>query len=415
MKEHLSQLLMEKAPNNRHGICLEPQRALISKSDLETIIHYGVPTSVDSPWESASGGVGRNQTTALLASIGESVERYCATIVQLPLFTKQSIKTSRLIDAEEWCLFDNKQRQQKDFPFNNIYTNKCMYTNVFDFQNNDEYFIPHPMVALRDDYETGVPTSSGLAAGATYKHALLRATQELIERDALMVTWLHGIAGRSIEVPKKYIDELKKLEGEVFAFDLTPQYSPFPVIAVAGGIMKQGNWRYSLGIACREDISSAMDKAYLEWNQGIMFAGVYGDYVDTEKVGDLDKLKTFDEHAIFYTLNPELWNTLPLFASKHKIVKPLLTGTFRSLDESLKLIRKKFNQHKIRLYYRDLTTIDAQQLGLSVVRVASPDLAQIFAHQEWPLINRVDKLLTSRYPKSKKLTKFPNLMPHPLG
>ena len=112
MKEHLSQLLMEKAPNNRHGICLEPQRALISKSDLETIIHYGVPTSVDSPWESASGGVGRNQTTALLASIGESVERYCATIVQLPLFTKQSIKTSRLIDAEEWCLFNNKQRRK---------------------------------------------------------------------------------------------------------------------------------------------------------------------------------------------------------------------------------------------------------------------------------------------------------------
>ena len=415
MQVQLSQFLMEKAPNNRHGICLEPQKAIISKSDLATIIHYGVPTSVDSPWESASGGVGRDQTTSLLASIGESIERYCATIVQLPLFHKQSIQSSKLIDADEWCLFNKKQRKQKDFPFNNIYSNRCLFTNVYDFQNNAEYFIPHPMVALRDDYETGVPTSSGLAAGATYKQALLRAIQEIIERDALMVSWLHGIAGKSIEVPRKYQDELNKLSGEVYAFDLTPKYSPFPVIAVAGGIMKQGKWRYSLGVACREDLSSAMDKAYLEWNQGIMFAGIYGDYVDTGKISDLDKLKTFDEHAIFYTLNPDLWNTLPLFALKHKISKPTLYGKSRSIDESLEIIRKKLKLHNIRLYYRDLTTIDVQQLGLSVVRVASPDLAQIFAHQEWPLINKVDKLLASRYPKAKKLVKFPNLMPHPLG
>ena len=144
-------------------------------------------------------------------------------------------------------------------------------------------------------------------------------------------------------------------------------------------------------------------------------AGIYGDYVDTGKISDLDKLKTFDEHAIFYTLNPDLWNTLPLFALKHKISKPTLYGKSRSIDESLEIIRKKLKLHNIRLYYRDLTTIDVQQLGLSVVRVASPDLAQIFAHQEWPLINKVDKLLASRYPKAKKLVKFPNLMPHPLG
>ncbi len=375
----------------------------------------GVPGSIQSPWESAAGGIGRNEEDAKLAAIGEAIERYCATLIQVPLKSKLLVDKNKQIDAQEWCLFTKEQRNDPAFPFENIYSDKCLLTNVFDFQNNKEVWIPHPLVVLRDDYQTGIPTSSGLAAGPTAHQALLRAIQELIERDALMMTWLHSVPARSIKVPSKYSEKVKALDGEMWIFDLTPKYSPFPVIAVAGGIQKRGKWRYSLGVACRETWTNALEKAFLEWNQGVLFAGIYEKHVDASNIIDPYKVKSFDEHAIFYTLNPELWHTLPMFSNTKKIYEVSLKGKVIDTEHALKIVKKAFLKNNIRLFYRDLTTIDADQLGVRVVRVTSPDLAPIFAHQEWPLIGNIHKKLHNRYPWADYKLEFPNLMPHPLG
>lgn len=375
----------------------------------------GVPSSIESPWESAAGGIGTNEDDAKLAAIGEAIERYCATIINLPLKQKISIAETKRADADEWCLFTPEQRDNPDFPFGNIYSDSCMYTNVYNFQNNNELWIPHPFVALRDDYQTGIPTSSGLAAGPSAYQALLRAIQEIIERDALMMTWLHSVPARAIQIPKNYLEKVRSLHGDVWAFELTPAYSPFPVIAVAGGIPKRGKWRYSLGVACRDTWKAALDKAYLEWNQGVLFAGIYDKYVDTSYIKDPLKVKSFDEHAIFYTLYPEKWHSLPMFKNKDKIHKVAVAGRTMTTEQALKATKSAFAKMGIRLYYRELSTIDADQLGLHVVRVTSPDLAPIFAHQEWPLIDKLNSKLMSRYPWASNSLEFPNLMPHPLG
>ncbi len=414
-KIHLNRTLLLQAPNNRHGIALEPQRASVSFSDVRDIIHMGVPSSIESPWESAAGGIGRNEEDAKLAAIGEAIERYCASIVNLPLKSKTSLQADVHIDANAWCLFTTEQRNDPTFPFSNIYSDSCMYTNVYDFQNNCEVWLPHPFVALRDDYQTGIPTSSGLATGQTAHMALLRSIQELIERDALMMTWLHSVPARAIRLPEDYLEEVHSLQGEVWAFELTPKYSPFPVIAVAGGIPKRGKWRYSLGVACRETWESALDKAYLEWNQGVLFAGIYEKYVDTSHIKDPKKVKSFDEHAIFYTLYPDKWYNLPMFKKTNEIHKISVKGKVMSTEQALKVAKLSLAKYGIRLYYRDLSTIDIEQLGLYVVRATSPDLASIFAHQEWPLIDKLEDKLRSRYPWASSDLTFPNLMPHPLG
>lgn len=375
----------------------------------------GVPGSIESPWESAAGGIGRNEVDAQLAAIGEAIERYCATLVKLPLKSKQSVAKDKQIDAREWCLFTHEQLKNPEFPFGNIYDETCLLTNAFDFQNNNEIWIPHPFVALRDDYQTGIPTSSGLAAGPTALQALLRATQELIERDALMMTWLHSVPARSIKIPLKYSDKIDALKGEIWAFDLTPAYSPFPVIAVAGGIPKRGSWRYSLGVACRETWEDALEKAYLEWNQGVLFAGIYEKHVDASSIIDPYKVKSFDEHAIFYTLHPELWHNLPMFRNTKQVHEVSVKGSVISTEHALKTVKAALKKNNIRLYYRDLTTIDADQLGIRVLRVTSPDLAPIFAHQEWPLLGKLQNKLKNRYPWASSKLEFPNLMPHPLG
>lgn len=384
-------------------------------SDVSDIVHVGVPGSVTSPWESAAGGIGLDIETAKLAAIGEAIERYCAAMVRLPLKPRSLLDKSKYISADQWCLFTADQRSNPDFPFNNIYDDTCMFTNAYDFQTNAEVWVPHPFIALRDDFQTGVPTSSGLAAGPTAYFALLRAIQELIERDSLMTSWLHSVPGKAIKVPDAYTQKVQSLHGEIWAFDLTPAYSPFPVIAVAGGIPKRGKWRYSLGVACRETWESALDKAYLEWNQGVLFAGIYDRFVDTASINDPFKLKSFDEHAIYYTLHPHQWHNLPLFSNRTTLHEVSKKGKHVSTEQALIAAKNAFAHHKIRMYYRELTTIDADQLGVRVIRATSPDLASIFAHQEWPLVGNLHHKLKSRYPWAPDGLVFPNLMPHPLG
>lgn len=264
-------------------------------------------------------------------------------------------------------MFTDEQRRDPAFPFSSIYSDSCFLTNVFDFQNNNEVWVPHPFVALRDGSQTGVPTSSGLAAGPTALHALLRAIQELIERDALMMTWLHSVPARSIQVPSKYADKVTNLGGEIWAFDVTPMYSPFPVIAVAGGVQKRGKWRYSLGIACQKRGLMPYKKHTSNGTKVCCLLGFMKSMLIHLRYSSYT-LKSFDEHAIFYTLHPELWHSLPMFRNTKKLYEVSVKGTPMTTEQALKIAKKALQDNKIRLFYRDLTTIDADQLGIRVVR-----------------------------------------------
>ena len=83
--------------------------------------------------------------------------------------------------------------------------------------------------------------------------------------------------------------------------------------------------------------------------------------------------------------------------------------------DPLAAARQALGQAGIRVYYRDITTIDALQAGLHVVKALSPDMALIYAHEDWPLLGRVAGMLPARYPDRVAESRFPNRMPHPLG
>lgn len=406
--------LMHQAVGQRHGMVLPPQRAPLSMADAD-IVHYGVPRRIDSPWESASGGVARRERDARLAAIGETVERAASGLVQLPMSPRRDIPPDERIDAEDFALFTPDQRAQPGFPHGSIYDPDCPYVEVFSLVDNSPVWVPQPFVSLQDPHRTGVPNSSGLAAGPNPHAALLRGVQELIERDALMTTWLHGLSGHAIAPPSPLVSEIAKLSGEFTVLDLTPAYSPFPVTAVMGGIPKRGVWRYSLGVACKHDRDSAVDKAYLEWNQGVLFAGVYRELADVSRIQKDTELHSFDEHAMYYTLYPELWPKLPILREKNAPYAPSLRTAPEDPRRALDVTRKALADAGIRVYYREVSTIDAIQAGLRVVKALSPDMALIHSHDAWPFLHKVDGMVESRYPSRGAESQFPNLKPHPLG
>ena len=413
---NLSSHLMYQAVGYRHGMVLKPQRAPLTPADVPGLVHMGVPQAIDEPWRSAAGGVARSAEDAELAAIGEAVERAASALVEIKTKPCYKIPDDQRIDAEDFALYTAEQRQEVGFPHGRIYDERCPYVENYSLIDNQPMWLPQPFVTLQDPYGTGVPTSSGLAAGPTASDALLRGLQEIIERDALMIAWMHGLPGRAVPVPEPITAEVDRLKGEVSVFDLTPAYSPFPVVAVMGGIKKRGNWRYSLGVACRATWYAAAEKAYLEWNQGVLFAGIYDQFVDVNDLKNPQELKSFDEHAMYYSVNPEQWHGLPLLAAKDKIgVQPAYPSPGKTTRQQLKTARSALKKAGLRVYYREITTIDALQSGLHVVKVSSPDMANIFAHQRWPMIHKVESMLESRYPNMKDISNFPNVMPHPLG
>lgn len=412
MSEGLSRLLMEQAVGNRHGLVPEPQRARLSMADIQDIVHYGVPRVVEAPWESAAGGVGWRADDARLAAIGESVERATSAQAILPMRPLRELRGQELIGAEEFALFTPEQRAQPDFPHGPLFDDECPHVIAYDLWDNSPRWVPQPFVTLQDPHHAGMSNSSGLAAAPTAREALLRGLLELIERDALMTTWLHGLPGRAIAPSERHTAEVSRLGGEFTLFDLTPAYSPFPVAAVMGGIPKRGTWRYSLGVACRTSWEAAAEKAFLEWNQGVLFAGIYGEFVDVSGLIEYRQVRSFDQHAMFYTCNPEHWPKLPILQHDGSLHP---APSREPGPEPLVAARQALGKAGIRVLYRDITTIDALQAGLHVVKTLSPDMAQIYAHEEWPLCGRVEGMLPQRYPDRVQESRFPNRMPHPLG
>ncbi|NTV38772.1 MAG: hypothetical protein HGA51_02270 [Demequinaceae bacterium] len=409
----LAHRLMLEAPGHRHGLTLLPQVAPVSMSDVASITHVGIPRRVSAAWESAAGGVGRDERVATLAAVGEAVERTCAALARPATRRRDALPPDHRIDPDEWHLFTPQQRERPDFPFGELYGDALPYVEVAALSGG-AWWAPETLVVMRDEASAEGATSSGLAAATTRIAAIARALMEIIERDALMVTWLGALPGREVPLPLRLAAEAEPLGAQCHVFDLTPAYSPVPVAAVAGGIDKSGVRRLSLGVACKPTWDEAVEKAYLEWNQGVLFAGLFGEHARVETPLDPSALRTFDEHAIYYTQHPELWDRLPLWGNA--IPAPAPEAEVRGDDAAVvSAITAAFEAHSIRAGWVDLTTIDARQVGLNVVRAVSPDLASIFAHQAWPHLHRVEKAIPLRYPALTPCGPFPQPMPHPLG
>ncbi len=77
---------------------------------------------------------------------------------------------------------------------------------------------------------------------------------------------------------------------------------------------------------------------------------------------------------------------------------------------------QKLKLANIRLFYKDLTLPDVAQVGLTVVRIISPDLAFLHGDERIPFLGGNCSQVTWRYAElADKVGHFPNPYPHPLG
>ena len=217
-----------------------------------------------------------------------------------------------------------------------------------------------------------------------------------------------------------YTNEVKTKKGQLFCFDITQDWNPFPVIIVCGYLLSNNKKRISMGVACRDSYGKAIEKAYLEWIQGCTFAGYYDEFHKDLSIDKVGEVNSFDLHAVYYTKHPEKWEKTPLIKHrKHYSYdngKILTNSGLVDMDigNKLSFLLEKLRKAEIRLFYRNLTTCDVKDAGITVMRVISPVLSFIHSDENTPFLGGRTKDVKWRY-NGLKGGKYPNSFPHPLG
>lgn len=409
--------LAQRATGRRHGLVEAPVLIPQSAADPPGFHH----ASVAHEGRSGGGGASRDPALAAEAAVAEVLERWCAVEADLDLQPASRVDPARCLRLRDFALHTDAQRSDPDLPPHFASAGDELVTLVHDLRTNEAWFAPASLVTMAPDHGA-LATSSGLAADPSVVRALLRATQELIERDAYVTTWVHGLGGRRVPSAEADAALAATLGASAQVYDLTPAWSTHPVAAVTGCVPLAGRPRYSLGLACRSTWAEAVEKALAELLQGTVFIGHH--LHQHPELGALapDEVVDFDRHAVFHSVAPAGWPDLPIHRAAVPADAPADAPSERpgaSDDDRLADLLDATGRAGIRFAYRELTSPPVHQLGLRVVRVVSPELTPLHHDHRWPFLGGGAGDASWRYPdadaRRDPSTPYPSPHPHALG
>jgi ribosomal protein S12 methylthiotransferase accessory factor len=142
-------------------------------------------------------GKGLTRSEAMLGAVGEAIERYSASLYAPRDFRRESPTDAPEdhLNPVQLCLYLDAQYNIPHFPYARLTPHQAIdWTLGHWLDNSHPVWVPclptyfnYP--ASPQEYFCQV-TSNGLATGADLSDASLRATFELLERDAFMITWM---------------------------------------------------------------------------------------------------------------------------------------------------------------------------------------------------------------------------------
>jgi ribosomal protein S12 methylthiotransferase accessory factor len=414
--QSLSARLLDEACGFRHGIVPPLADVEPTFAELDGVFNACIVGDTGSTRDSTAGGFARTRESAHAACVAEALERYAASIARAPLRSAAELTGRRLLRPAEFALFSGEQRARPGFAWPAIDEPAVRYVEVFSLADNAPAWAPQELVMLgsRVDPAIAPSTSTGLAAHPDPLRALESAVEELLERDALTVTWLGSLGGRELALPAAYTDPVIERGGEVRAFDLTQAWNPHPVVAVCGFLPLRGQQRFALGAACRGDHARALDKAWLEFLQGTVFAGYYCNEHPELVFRSPSEVRDFPQHGAYYTRVPGDWAKLPLLGRARPFGALPSSAPAIAPSEALDRLQRALATAGIRVFYRNLTLPDVADAGLTVVRALSPELSLLHGDEQAPFLGGRTRDTRWRYPDLEP-GPFPNPLPHPLG
>jgi ribosomal protein S12 methylthiotransferase accessory factor len=227
--------------------------------------------------------------------------------------------------------------------------------------------------------------STGLSCAASLEAAVLGGMCEVIERDALALCWLAGLALPRIPQPS-ILEEAADLlppSDETVAYDLTSSVGVPVVLIVCRGEGPRGPL-LSVGSACHLDARRAVRKAALEASQDRVFVRELVELdPDWQPREDFSNLTDFSLHARLYSVRPDLADEALSFLNGNS--EPAeLPALVACADSDATQERGEIARRLVAAGHDgawvDLTPEPAANLGLHVVKVVVPSLLPLHGH-----------------------------------
>ncbi|MDO6591221.1 hypothetical protein DS901_17260 [Loktanella sp. D2R18] len=338
-----------------------------------------------------TGGKGLTEEAAKLAALGEAMERYSAFHWD-PARLHVGPASDTAITPAESVLYSADQ-YAAGLPYQPwSRTNQTSWIKGTELPPGAAVDMPASLVYLVGpppnpaDYFTAV-TSNGLAAGRDLPHAILGGLNEVIERDAFMITWLNRLPATTIATPQsgcnaaQIIRHYDRFGVKVRLLSLYTDQAPYVIMAIA----EEPTGYRLVGLGCDLDPAGAVDKAMFELCQlrPGMAARMHGNDYQT-RLKSYKDVQSIDDHPLFHAI--------PANAGEFDFLTQ--TGATVTLDdmprpsyatnqEALTLTVDAAVKTGARVAYADITAPDIAPLGPRVVRVIATGMQPIhFGHDQ---------------------------------
>jgi ribosomal protein S12 methylthiotransferase accessory factor len=156
-----------------------------------------------------TAGKGRTEAAAKAAAVGEAVERYCAAHRGDPdrsFVAALADVPTRAFSPADGVLYAAEQYARDGWPYPPWRPETPLtWVRGAALVDGEPVALPAGLVHLsralpRPEDALVQSTSNGLAAGATLEEALLGGLCEVVERDALLVTWMNRLPATELDV-----------------------------------------------------------------------------------------------------------------------------------------------------------------------------------------------------------------------
>lgn len=361
----------------------------------------------------AGSGKGWSREQAEISAIGEFFERYSSGFINKPIY--QLTCTEAGFEMPDF--FTNNQYKQEDFSFKKIDENtKLSFVQVEDVDSNQK-FIPaifnyFPFVGNNADNHLIHTSTNGIAAHSNPENAKISAILEILERDLLTNAWLSGASFALSEIPKdsRWDKFFNYFAGEVHCIFPENEFNiPFCVLSL---VYPKVNGKSIIvsGSACGFSKTEAFSSALLEAFQGKKYLETTAE----KQFKKFNEVISFTDHCQFYTARNEVFKKIPLYDRSNIVgFNDEAIETENKLDYLIDIFKK----HNLKLYFSDLTTIDAQTVGISIFRVFSPDLSMLYGDERFRYLGQKRIWNKDIFKNYTKINHYPNYnkLPHFLG
>ena len=337
-----------------------------------------------------TGGAAAGRLAAAAKAIGEAVERYCSAIYdveELPLHSYDDAPFP-CVAPDEFALYSREQFGREGFPWVPfVRDTKVRWTPAREALTGEEVYLPAARVYMPYAYYIGTgdapidqPISTGLACHLGWSNAALSAACEVVERDAVLITWQAMLAFPQIRIEtlsdRSYdlVQRFERTGSFVVMLNITLDHGIPTILSVLRG-RSASSPAIVVAAAAAPDPEEAARKSLEELAHSRRYCQFVATHMPRLEPDPPDYESVRDQltHLRFYVDHENAHLAEFLFSSAERQdfdeLSSIATG---SAAGDLRAVADRIASVGERLLLTDLTTPDVAALGLSVVRAVVP-------------------------------------------